>query len=130
MTVSFNYIPADNGYRCFMPKWTTSAANTAQDSAPSLLIGMALSDAEMPVNQLVIMPSKDLAKKMAGRGSQLARSWWKRIAVSTRSVNCGLSLCRIAGGGNRHDHLLGHGNRCGCCKPVYRYHPSTDYRGR
>lgn len=73
MTVSFNYIPADNRVPLFYAEMDNSAANTAQDSAPSLLIGMALSDAEMPVNQLVIMPSKDLAKKMAGRGSQLAR---------------------------------------------------------
>lgn len=73
MTVSFNYIPADNRVPLFYAEMDNSAANTAQDSGPSLLIGMALSDSDMPVNQLVIMPSKDLAKKMAGRGSQLAR---------------------------------------------------------
>ena len=73
MTVSFNYVPSDNRVPLFYAEMDNSAANTAQDSAPSLLIGMALPDADMPLNQLVIMPSKDLAKKMAGRGSQLAR---------------------------------------------------------
>lgn len=73
MTVSFNTIPGDNRVPLFYAEMDNSAANTAQDSAPSLLIGMALPEANIPVNQLVIMPSKDLAKKMAGRGSQLAR---------------------------------------------------------
>lgn len=73
MTVSFNTIPADNRVPLFYAEMDNSAANTAQDSAPSLLIGMALPESDMPLNQLVIMPSKDLAKKMAGRGSQLAR---------------------------------------------------------
>lgn len=73
MTVSFNYVPSDNRVPLFYAEMDNSAANTAQDSAPSLLIGMALPESDMPLNQLVIMPSKDLAKKMAGRGSQLAR---------------------------------------------------------
>ncbi len=73
MTVSFNTIPADNRVPLFYAEMDNSAANTAQDSAPSLLIGMALPESDMPLNQLMIMPSKDLAKKMAGRGSQLAR---------------------------------------------------------
>jgi len=73
MTVSFSHIPADNRVPLFYAEMDNSAANTAQDSGPSLLIGMALSDSDMPVNQLVLMPSRDRAKKMAGRGSQLAR---------------------------------------------------------
>lgn len=73
MTVSFSTIPGQNRVPLFYAEMDNSAANTAQDSAPSLLIGMALSDAEIPVNQLVIMPSADMAKKIAGRGSQLAR---------------------------------------------------------
>ncbi|ECL8477723.1 phage tail protein [Salmonella enterica] len=73
MTVSFNTIPDNNLVPIFYAEMDNSAANTAQDSAPSLLIGMALPESDMPLNQLVIMPSKDLAKKMAGRGSQLAR---------------------------------------------------------
>ncbi|TNV14903.1 phage tail protein [Buttiauxella sp. B2] len=73
MTVSFNTIPGENRVPLFYAEMDNSAANTAQDSAPSLLIGMALSDADLPLNQLVIMPSADMAKKLAGRGSQLAR---------------------------------------------------------
>jgi phage tail sheath gpL-like len=73
MTVSFNYIPSDNRVPLFYAEMDNSAANTAVSGAPSLLIGMALPEADIPLNQLVIMPSKDLAKKMAGRGSQLAR---------------------------------------------------------
>lgn len=73
MAVSFNTIPANNPVPLFYAEMDNSAANTAQTSAPSLLIGMALPEADIPRNQLVIMPSADLAKKMAGRGSQLAR---------------------------------------------------------
>ncbi|OSK12866.1 bacteriophage V tail sheath protein, partial [Escherichia coli M056] len=73
MTVSFNYVPDNNMVPLFYAEMDNSAASTVQDDAPSLLIGMALSDSDMPLNELVIMPSKDLAKKMAGRGSQLAR---------------------------------------------------------
>ncbi|ENR8889165.1 phage tail sheath subtilisin-like domain-containing protein [Citrobacter koseri] len=73
MTVSFNTIPADNRVPLFYAEMDNSAANTALGGAPSLLVGMALPESDMPLNQLVIMPSKDLAKKMAGRGSQLAR---------------------------------------------------------
>ncbi|HEY3982902.1 phage tail sheath subtilisin-like domain-containing protein, partial [Cedecea sp.] len=72
-TVSFNYIPSDNRVPLFYAEMDNSAANTAVSGAPSLLIGMALPEADILLNQLVIMPSKDLAKKMAGRGSQLAR---------------------------------------------------------
>lgn len=73
MTVSFNTIPADNRVPLFYAEMDNSAANTAQDSAPALLIGRALPSSDIPLNQLVIMPSRDVAKKMAGRGSQLAR---------------------------------------------------------
>lgn len=73
MSVSFNTMPADNRVPLFYAEVDNSAANTAQDSAPSLLIGMVLPGSEMPQNQLVIMPSDGMAKKMAGRGSQLAR---------------------------------------------------------
>jgi hypothetical protein len=129
MTVSFNYIPADNRVPLFYAEMDNSAANTAQDSAPSLLIGMALSDAEMPVNQLVIMPSKDRRRKWQAAAASW-RAWWKLIAVLTRSVNCGLSLCLTAGRRQPARSPSRHGNRCGGGKPVYRYDPSTDYRGR
>ncbi|HBP8874076.1 TPA: phage tail sheath subtilisin-like domain-containing protein [Escherichia coli] len=73
MAVSFNSIPGNTRVPLFYAEMDNSAANTASDSGPSLLIGAVLAESEMPVNQLVIMPSGDLAKKMAGRGSQLAR---------------------------------------------------------
>ena len=73
MTVSFNNIPADVRVPLFYAEMDNSAANTAQDNAPSLLFGMALPDSEITANELVIMPSADLAGKLAGRGSQLAR---------------------------------------------------------
>ncbi|MBL5911228.1 phage tail sheath subtilisin-like domain-containing protein [Enterobacter asburiae] len=73
MSVSFNTIPADNRVPLFYAEMDNSATNTALTGAPSLLIGMALPDAEITLNMPVLMPSADLAKKMAGPGSQLAR---------------------------------------------------------
>lgn len=73
MTVSFNTIPADTRVPLFYAEMDNSAANTTSETGPSLLIGKVLSESDMAVNQLTLMPSADLAKKMAGRGSQLAR---------------------------------------------------------
>lgn len=50
-----------------------SAANTAQDSGASLLIGHANNGAEIVANSLVLMPSADYARQICGAGSQLAR---------------------------------------------------------
>ncbi|HGC2292696.1 TPA: terminase large subunit, partial [Escherichia coli] len=49
------------------------AANTAQDSGASLLIGHASNGAEIVANSLVLMPSADYARQICGAGSQLAR---------------------------------------------------------
>lgn len=49
------------------------AANTAQDSGASLLIGHANNGAEIVANSLVLMPSADYARQICGAGSQLAR---------------------------------------------------------
>lgn len=73
MTVGFNSIPSNNHVPLFYAEMDNSAANTSQDSGASLLIGYALPDATITVNTPVIMPSADLAGKVAGRGSQLAR---------------------------------------------------------
>lgn len=73
MSVSFNTIPADNRVPLFYAEMDNSAANTATTGAPSLLIGMALPDAEIETNKPVLMPNADVAKKLAGHGSQLAR---------------------------------------------------------
>lgn len=73
MTISFNHIPGQTRVPLFYAEMDNSAANTMQTSAPALLIGRSLPDADIELNQLVIMPSADMAKKLAGRGSQLAR---------------------------------------------------------
>ncbi|QBH98412.1 phage tail protein [Limnobaculum zhutongyuii] len=73
MSMSFNTVPADIQVPLFFAEMDNSAANTSQDSSPVLLIGHALSDSSIEPNTLTIMPSADRAKKLAGRGSQLAR---------------------------------------------------------
>lgn len=71
--VSFKSVPSNVHVPLFYAEMDNSAANTAQDGAPALLIGMALPDAGIATNELVIMPSANLAGKLFGRGSQLAR---------------------------------------------------------
>ncbi|QCZ26153.1 phage tail sheath subtilisin-like domain-containing protein [Leclercia adecarboxylata] len=73
MTVSMNTIPSDLRVPLFYAEMDNSAANTAQTSAPSLLIGHANAGASIATNQLVFMPSADYAVRVAGAGSQLAR---------------------------------------------------------
>ncbi|HGW3733134.1 TPA: phage tail sheath subtilisin-like domain-containing protein [Citrobacter freundii] len=73
MTVSMNNIPSDLRVPLFYAEMDNSAANTAQTSAPSLLIGHANTGASIATNQLIIMPSKDYAIQQCGAGSQLAR---------------------------------------------------------
>ncbi|QSW37074.1 phage tail sheath subtilisin-like domain-containing protein [Leclercia pneumoniae] len=73
MTVSMNTIPADLRVPLFYAEMDNSAANTAQTSAPSLLIGHVNAGASIATNQLVFMPSKDYAIQQCGAGSQLAR---------------------------------------------------------
>lgn len=73
MTVSMNTIPADLRVPLFYAEMDNSAANTAQTSAPSLLIGHVNTGASIATNQLVFMPSKDYAIQQCGAGSQLAR---------------------------------------------------------
>ncbi|HDL7425378.1 TPA: phage tail sheath subtilisin-like domain-containing protein [Yersinia enterocolitica] len=71
--ISFNNIPNDLRVPLFFAEMDNSAANTAQDSGPSLIIAHALEDSSIEKNALVIMPSADRAGQVAGRGSQLAR---------------------------------------------------------
>lgn len=73
MTVSMNTIPSDLRVPLFYAEMDNSAANTAQTSAPSLLIGHVNTGAAIATNQLVFMPSKDYAIQQCGAGSQLAR---------------------------------------------------------
>lgn len=73
MTVSFNSIPANTLVPLFYAEMNNEAANTAQETAPTLLIGHANTDATIQANTLVLMPSADYARQLCGAGSQLAR---------------------------------------------------------
>lgn len=73
MTISFNSIPNNIRVPLFYAEVDSSAANTTQDSGASLIIAYPLANSPIERNKLMIMPSADLAKKLAGRGSQLAR---------------------------------------------------------
>ena len=73
MTISFNTIPSNTLVPLFYAEMDNLAANTAQDSGASLLIGHANNGAEIVANSLVLMPSADYARQICGAGSQLAR---------------------------------------------------------
>ena len=73
MTISMNTIPANTLVPLFYAEMDNSAANTSQDSGPSLLMGHASNDAAIAPNSLVLMPSADYARQICGPGSQLAR---------------------------------------------------------
>ncbi|MCH4687840.1 phage tail sheath N-terminal beta-sandwich domain-containing protein, partial [Escherichia coli] len=73
MTTSFNTIPSNTLVPLFYAEMDNQAANTAQDSGASLLIGHANNGAEIVANSLVLMPSADYARQICGAGSQLAR---------------------------------------------------------
>lgn len=73
MTISMNTIPGNTLVPLFYAEMDNSAANTSQDSAPSLLMGHASNDAAIAPNSLVLMPSADYARQICGPGSQLAR---------------------------------------------------------
>ena len=73
MTISFNTIPSNTLVPLFYAEMDNQAANTAQDSGASLLIGHASNGAEIVANSLVLMPSADYARQICGAGSQLAR---------------------------------------------------------
>lgn len=73
MTISFNTIPASTLVPLFYAEMDNSAANTSQDSGPSLLLGYVNAGAAIETNSLVLMPSADYAKQICGPGSQLAR---------------------------------------------------------
>ncbi|HDV5049992.1 TPA: phage tail protein, partial [Escherichia coli] len=73
MTISFNTIPSNTLVPLFYAEMDNQAANTAQDSGASLLIGHANNGAEIVANSLLLMPSADYARQICGAGSQLAR---------------------------------------------------------
>ncbi|EOU9608023.1 phage tail sheath subtilisin-like domain-containing protein [Cronobacter dublinensis] len=73
MSVSFDSIPSNIRVPLFYAEMDNSKANTAQTSAPALLIGQALEDAKIERNKLVLMPTADQARKLCGQGSLLAR---------------------------------------------------------
>lgn len=73
MSVSFNSVPGNTLVPLFYAEMNNEAASTTQESAPSLLLGHAASDASIPMNSLELMPSADYARQVCGAGSQLAR---------------------------------------------------------
>lgn len=73
MTVSYETIPSNIRVPLFYAEVDASAANTTQDSGASLIIAHPLPDSDIERNKLIIMPSANQAKKLSGRGSQLAR---------------------------------------------------------
>ena len=73
MTISFNNFPSNIKVPLFYAEVDSSAANTIQDNGASLIIAYPLADSSIERNKLIIMPSADQAKKLAGRGSQLSR---------------------------------------------------------
>ncbi|MCX8659603.1 phage tail sheath subtilisin-like domain-containing protein [Gilliamella sp. B2772] len=73
MTISFNNFPSNIKVPLFYAEVDSSAANTIQDNGASLIIAYPLADSSIERNKLIIMPSADQVKKLAGRGSQLSR---------------------------------------------------------
>lgn len=73
MSVSFNSVPGNTLVPLFYAEMNNEAASTAQESAPSLLLGHVTSEASIPMNSLELMPSTDYARQVCGAGSQLAR---------------------------------------------------------
>lgn len=73
MTISMNTIPSNALVPLFYAEMDNSAANTAQDSGASLLLGYVNAGAAITPNSLVLMPSADYARQICGSGSQLAR---------------------------------------------------------
>ncbi|WAM45974.1 phage tail sheath subtilisin-like domain-containing protein [Edwardsiella piscicida] len=73
MTISMNTIPSNALVPLFYAEMDNSAANTAQDSGASLLLGYVNAGVAITPNSLVLMPSADYARQICGPGSQLAR---------------------------------------------------------
>ena len=73
MAISFNNIPNNIKVPLFYAEVDSSAANTIQDSGASLIIAHPLDGSLIERNKLIVMPTADQAKKIAGRGSQLSR---------------------------------------------------------
>lgn len=87
MTISFNTIPSNTLVPLFYAEMDNQAANTAQDSGASLLIGHANNGAEIVANSLVLMPSADYAPRFVVREVSW-RVWSRLIARLTRLASC------------------------------------------
>ncbi|VCW99497.1 hypothetical protein BANRA_00048 [Escherichia coli] len=87
MTISFNTIPSNTLVPLFYAEMDNQAANTAQDSGASLLIGHANNGAEIVANSLVLMPSADYARQICGAEVSW-RVWSRLIARPTRLASC------------------------------------------
>ncbi len=87
MTISFNTIPSNTLVPLFYAEMDNRAANTAQDSGASLLIGHANNGAEIVANSLVLMSSADYARQICVREVSW-RVWSRLIARLTRLASC------------------------------------------
>ena len=92
MTVSFNTIPKSGILvPLFYAEMDNSQANTAQSVQPTVIIGHALPDSSMPLNELTLVSSVGDLREQAGAGSQLAR-----MAKVYRNVDMNGQLWAIA----------------------------------
>lgn len=73
MAISFNTIPGNVRVPLFYAEVDNSAAFTPSFSAQSLLIGQKTDEGVAEVNVPVLVSSKEMADKLFGRGSSLAR---------------------------------------------------------
>ncbi len=87
MTISFNTIPSNTLVPLFYAEMDNQAANTAQDSGASLLIGHANNGAEIVANSLVLMSSADMHARFVVREVSW-RVWSRLIARLTRLASC------------------------------------------
>mgnify|MGYP000444112735 FL=1 len=67
MTISFNTIPSNTLVPLFYAEMDNQAANTAQDSGASLLIGHANNGAEIVANSLVLMSRQTMHARFVVR---------------------------------------------------------------
>lgn len=84
MTISFNTIPSNTLVPLFYAEMDNQAANTAQDSGASLLIGHANNGAEIVANsrRRQTMHARFVVREVSWR------VWSRLIARPTRLVSC------------------------------------------
>ncbi len=111
MTTSFNTIPSNTLVPLFYAEMDNQAANTAQDSGASLLIGHANNGAEIVANSLVLMPSADYARQICGAGIRAAitaelRSFLLRDGYPQGELKVSRISEAISGANGEYSHQL------------------------